>query len=310
MYICAHHPVTFGARSRSSGGNGEKHLTHWNARGLSAVRFDWHGYALGLSILLVGIGAQGQHRDASPTAPATAVGRKVYSSNCSACHGLDGRGSERAPDIATKRDVQQLSDATLFGILDKGISGTGMPAFRSLGKSQIEAAIQYLRELQGMRGGTLLAGDPPKGETLFFGNAQCSQCHMIRGRGGFLGSDLSDYASARRVDDIRNAITQPGAKENRANQVVIVTTREGGILKGVVRNEDNFSLQIQTLDGAFHSLQKSDLQSTGRSGDSLMPSDYGSRLTRSELDDLAAFLVRASQGANPNGGPGLQSQKH
>src|SRR5256885_9825619 len=39
-----------------------------------------------------------------------------------------------------------------------------------------------------------------------------------------------------------------------------VTTREGLQFTGIARNEDNFSLQLQSLDGAFHLFAKSDLQ--------------------------------------------------
>ena len=41
---------------------------------------------------------------------------------------------------------------------------------------------------------------------------------------------------------------------------VAVTTADGQTLTGVVRNEDNFSLQLQTTDGTLHLFAKSELQ--------------------------------------------------
>jgi cytochrome c oxidase cbb3-type subunit 3 len=63
-----------------------------------------------------------------------------------------------------------------------------------------------------------------------------------------------------------------------------------------LRNEDNFSVQLQTLDGAFHLLTKAELQSLVRSSEPLMTSDYGSTLRPNEIDDLISFLVFAARG--------------
>ena len=70
-------------------------------------------------------------------------------------------------------------------------------------------------------------------------------------------------------------------------------------ISGVARNEDNFSLQLQTLDGAFHMFDKSNLARLEREPRSLMPADYGSKLTRSELNDVIRYLAAA--GASRSG---------
>ena len=281
----------------------------WTLPSRSAIRLNWDQCALCLGIMLVTVGATGQELDASRNT-VDLVGRQVFSSSCSSCHGLDGRGGEHAPDIATKKEVQHLSDAALFRIVDEGVSGTGMPAFHSLGKPRIEAIVRYLRELQGMQGSTSLPGDPAKGDALFSGKAECSHCHVARGVGGFIGSDLSGYAHGKSASDIRNAITKPSAEMNRKSQVINVTTRDGQRLSGIVRNEDNFSLQLQTVDGVFYSFVKSDLQGMERSGQSLMPSDYGSRLTSTELDDLVSYLMKVAQAGSSNGDSGTQASPH
>jgi hypothetical protein len=60
---------------------------------------------------------------------------------------------------------------------------------------------------------------------------------------------------------------------------------------GRVRNEDNFSLQLQDLDGAFHFLAKSEVQGVEYSSQPLMPANYGSTLVSGELDDLISYLM-------------------
>src|SRR5271169_3941417 len=64
-------------------------------------------------------------KDSKPT---FVSGRQTFASTCANCHGLDGRGGERAPNIAERPRVQQLSDAQLFKIIENGIPETGMPA--------------------------------------------------------------------------------------------------------------------------------------------------------------------------------------
>ena len=63
-----------------------------------------------------------------------------------------------------------------------------------------------------------------------------------------------------------------------------------------IRNEDNFSIQLQSLDGTFHFLTKTDLERLDSGPQSLMPSDYGSTLSPSELNDLISYLMTS---ANP-----------
>lgn len=220
-----------------------------------------------------------------------AEGQHIFTTSCAACHGLDAHGGERGPDIANRREVQQLPDEALFRIIQDGKAGTGMPAFRSLGSAQIQAVIRHLRSLQGRAVAEQLPGDPERGKALFFGKPGCSQCHMANGEGGFIGSDLSSYAGARAADDIRGAITDPEKNLNPRKRPVTVTTLNGKTQTGMARNEDNFSLQIQTTDGAFHLFSKSELRSMEYQARSLMPSDYGSRLSGPELDDLVGYLM-------------------
>jgi cytochrome c oxidase cbb3-type subunit III len=238
------------------------------------------------------LSARAQQKRPSPLA--LLQGRQVFSSSCAGCHGLDGRGGERAPDIAGKREVQRLSNAAVARIVNDGVPGTGMPSFHSLGPSRVQAVVLYLRSLQGRGPPEELPGNPAAGKTLFFVRAGCSDCHMVAGVGGFVGSDLTNYAAALSAQQIREAILYPEAKADPANKAVVVTTESGEKLTGIARNEDNFSLQLQTLDGVFHLFTKSELKNVEHQDRSLMPSDYGSRLSSAELDDVVSFLMNAA----------------
>jgi putative heme-binding domain-containing protein len=229
---------------------------------------------------------------------ASVEGREIFAASCASCHGLDGRGGERAPDIATKRDVKQLSDAVLLGIIREGVPGRGMPAFRRLGDSRIQAVVWHLRNLQG-QGATAVEGSPVAGKALFFGKAACSDCHMVNGVGGHIASDLSNYGGRQSVQQIREVVMNPNRSLDERTKTVVATTLDGHVFTGIARNEDNFSLQLQTVDGVFHLLEKKDLRGIEHRSESLMPPDYASRLQRQELDDIVSYLTSLDHQAQP-----------
>jgi mono/diheme cytochrome c family protein len=154
-------------------------------------------------------------------------GKQTFASTCANCHGLDGRGGERAPNIAENPKVQRLSDSQIEHIVENGVPGTGMPAFHSLETADVKAVVIYLRTLQGTKQTAKLPGDPVRGGTIFFGKAGCSGCHIIAGKGGFIASDLSAYARTHAAEQIQSAITTPAPAADRQARLVTVTVRGG-----------------------------------------------------------------------------------
>ena len=223
----------------------------------------------------------------------------MFAVRCAGCHGLDGRGGERAPNIATKPEVRRMSDAQLAQVIANGIPDFGMPAFRLIGPNQINSVIRYVRTLQGAGALVQFAGDAQRGKAIFFGKAECSSCHMISGQGGFLGSDLSAFGQSLTPAEIRNAITGQ-TPTSTGPKTATAITMAGQQITGVVRNEDNFSIQLQTSDGKFHFVTKSELRELRYDKGQTMPSDYGQRLTPQELDDLAKYLHTVAPQTKPD----------
>jgi cytochrome c oxidase cbb3-type subunit 3 len=230
----------------------------------------------------------------------SAEARRTFEGRCAPCHGLDGRGGERAPNIATRPSVQRQSDAQISRTIQNGVPAAGMPSFATFDRAQINALVNYLRLLQGRRDATPIPGNATNGKTLFFGGAKCSECHSVEGQGGFIAADLSIFGRTHPIEEVREAITNPGKAGDPSKGTVVVTALDGQKYSGVVRNEDNFSLQLQTIDGGFHLFAKSDLGDISRRPESLMPANYGSTLSRAELDDLIGFLMKTAADAKPD----------
>jgi putative heme-binding domain-containing protein len=244
----------------------------------------------------------GQQNSSSNHAKVTREpGRATYNSACAGCHGLDGRGSDKAVNISDSDKIRHLSDAQLSDIISNGVPGTGMPAFHSLSAQQTRAVVSYLRSLQGKAAVQSLPGNAIRGKEIFFGKGECSSCHTISGQGGFLGPDLSGYGASAPSKAIREEIVRPQRLSPQGYRPAVLITSTGDRLEGLIRNEDNFSVQFQTKDGTFHFVQKSDLRSLDRLEGSVMPTNYGERLGPGELDDLVSYLMNASPNASKAG---------
>lgn len=233
----------------------------------------------------------------SPPAPREEA-KTVFEAACASCHGLDARGGERGPDIVSRPEVVRKTDTELLKILTDGKTAQGMPAFASYGSEKLSALVVYLRTLQGRNKMTSLPGDPARGKGLFLGKAKCAECHMVRGQGGFFAQDLTAYAARMDSSEVRAAIVNPSKDLDPRRGLVTVTLADSTTFSGIARNEDNFSLQLQTPDGLFHLLNKSDIRNLTYTGKSPMPSDYGCTLSSQELNDLVSYLLDISRSAN------------
>ena len=222
-------------------------------------------------------------------------GQALFQTNCAGCHGLDGRGGEHAPDIATAQRLQRLNKAGLLRTIRDGVPAAGMPAFGSrLNREQLTAVAGYLRSLQGTPKTVAVPGNPDTGRSLFFNKAGCSACHMVAGRGGFIAADLSGYARAHSIEQIREAILNPNNNLDPRHPFATVVTNEDQQYSGMIRNEDSFSLQLQSRDGAFHLFEKSTLAAVKREQQSIMPANYASTLKPSDVNDLISYLLRVA----------------
>jgi putative heme-binding domain-containing protein len=263
------------------------------------MKHNWTARALAISALFLtarfSMMAQGPRDSAD-------VGAQQFEANCAVCHASDGSGG-KAPALTTPNFVG-MSDAALIKAVHDG-TAAGMPPFAQLGDESVASVVHYLRTLQGQSDTPAtgaVAGDAVTGRALYFGKAQCSSCHMIQGNGGFIASDLTAYGP-HGADAIRKAIITPDTPLAPNTRVIGVQTKSGKKLAGMMRYEDNFNIALQTEDGRYHFLTKGDLADVQYTDHSLMPHDYGTRLTAEELADIIHFLIVTGQSTPAESAP-------
>jgi cytochrome c oxidase cbb3-type subunit 3 len=246
----------------------------------------------------------------SGDAKAAKAGEFEFRINCAFCHGLGARGGGRGPDLTRAHKRHGDSDADMFQNISQGIPGTVMPANGTNGQGvgmtddEIWQIIAYLRSVQ-VRSPAKPVGSAAHGKELFYGDANCSSCHMVSGKGGRVGPDLTAVGSARTVESLVESVRSPsqrlawGLTESTKEfaqeyETVTVVTPEGQEVKGVTLNEDQFSLQMMDTAERIHLFEKDKLRSIQKSRKSIMPSYDPTILSDHDLDDIVAYLLSVS----------------
>ena len=242
---------------------------------------------------------------------AAKAGEYEFRINCALCHGLGARGGGRGPDLTRTQKKHAHNDAEMFQIISNGIPGTAMPANGTNGQGvgmtdeEIWQIITYIRS-QEVKSSAASMGNVAHGRELFFGDANCSTCHMVSGKGGRLGPDLTEVGGSRTrealVDSIRNpsrrlawGLTEATKEFPQEYESVTVVTADGKEIKGVTLNEDSFTVQIMDSAENIHMLEKDKLKSFHKTRQSAMPKYNADVLSDKDVEDIIAFL--ASLGA-------------
>jgi len=218
------------------------------------------------------------------------AGRELYNRSCTMCHGLDGAAGDRAPALGAQRRYLRSSRDELFDAIKNGIGGTAMPA-SPLPEADVNKIVAFIHSLRATAADVEVPGNASAGEAVFHGKGKCIDCHMVRGRGGILGPDLTRIGAERRLEDLRASLTTR-KPPSRGFQPVTVVTKAGARIEGVARNEHNTSIQVLGKDQKLHMFTQDEIQEVRHEEQSVMPSDAAQRLSPDELQNLLAFLAR------------------
>jgi cytochrome c oxidase cbb3-type subunit 3 len=223
------------------------------------------------------------------------AGHLRFQSTCSSCHGANGEGGQgegHGPNLIDNPEIRRLKDSGIFNIIHNGIPGTLMPRF-SLPDGNIWELVTFIRGLNAPAILMNVPGNQQKGEAIFYGRGECGTCHMIRGRGGYLGSDLTNIGSAARLEDLRRFIEAPPLGAPDGFRSAFLVTSEGRKVRAVVKHRSNWSLQILDENGQLHLLSGPAMNQVTLLPNSWMQG-YSGKLKAEEIQDLLAFLSRQS----------------
>jgi len=135
-------------------------------------------------------------------------------------------------------------------------------------------------------------GDVARGKNIFNRAAMlCSACHVVRGKGGKLGPDLSTVGSYMTPESLLESLLNPNTDIKQGYETVILTRRDGTVTAGLLQRKTEDATLIRDTAGTIVSVPAGDIASVDTSPVSLMPPGLTASLRHDELVDLMHYLT-------------------
>jgi len=188
---------------------------------------------------------------------AVARGKRLFSANCTFCHGADATGGNGGPDLIRSVLVNHDEHGNLIAPVIHGARvDKGMPKF-DLTDAQVADLVAFLHQRNRdarlrftYKIANVAIGDAAAGKHYF--DAHCSACHSANG-------DLAKIAAKYPADALQQLWLDPAAAYSAAGKSLppsqlTVTLPSGQVLSGKLQNLNEFNVAFYSHDGSYHSL--------------------------------------------------------
>jgi putative heme-binding domain-containing protein len=167
------------------------------------------------------------------------------------------------------------------------------PAAQELYAGLEQSLAQQTAQLEGILS-SLKSGDIRRGQLVFNSTrAACITCHEIGYVGGHVGPDLTRIGRIRTERDLLESILFPSASFVRSYEPVVITTRSGKVLNGLIKHETAEEIELALSGTETVRLPRSSVEEIQPSKVSVMPAGLDKQLSKQELADLVTFLKAA-----------------
>ena len=134
-------------------------------------------------------------------------------------------------------------------------------------------------------------GDVRRGQAVFHSTkTACVACHQMGYLGGNIGPDLTRIADVRSERDLLESIVFPSSSFVRSYEPIVVTTKDGQAVAGLIRKELAEAIVVATGAKTEVRVERDNIEEIRPGNVSVMPSGLDQQLTIQELADLIAFL--------------------
>jgi putative heme-binding domain-containing protein len=138
--------------------------------------------------------------------------------------------------------------------------------------------------------GSLLGGDPKKGEGIFWSHqtAQCVRCHSYNDYGGTAGPRLNGVASRLTREQILESLIQPSARIAAGFGSVTLELKNNKKITGILQQEKPEGFVLKVGDKPDTLINTRDVVKRINAASSMPPMNY--LLTKKEIRDVVSFL--------------------
>ncbi len=139
----------------------------------------------------------------------------------------------------------------------------------------------------------LPSGNSARGHIVFNGaKAACAGCHKIGYVGGDAGPDLSRIGQIRTKIDLLESILAPNASFVRSYEPVVVATKSGRIVTGILQADGPEGVRIAIGPAAVERIPREQIEEMTPGTVSIMPGGVEKLLPPQEMADLLEFLLQ------------------
>ena len=200
---------------------------------------------------------------------------------------LDAMEKGRVP----RRDLSAFTVRQLLTFNDKNLSDRLTKVWGSIRPPSQEKTSQLAKYKAMVPSDALKKADRKHGRALFA--RTCANCHTLFGEGGKIGPDLTG-SQRTNPEYLLTKLIDPSAVVARDYQMTVITTKSGRTISGLVKDESNKTLALQTQNEVVR-LEKADIEERNRSERSMMPDGLLAMLSPIDIRDLIAYLSGPGQ---------------
>lgn len=194
-------------------------------------------------------------------------------------------GTVPRPDVSAFH-IQQLQNLKSEDLQKRLASVWGVA--RPTAADRVALIAQFKQQLTPDK---LAQADVGHGRAVFA--RTCAACHTLFDAGGKIGPELTG-AQRSNLDYVLSNALDPSAVVARDYQMTLVQTSDGRVLSGIIKREDDFSLEVQSATELVV-VPKGEIESRQSTSSSMMPEGLLLSLSSDEVRDLVAYLASPHQ---------------
>lgn len=163
-----------------------------------------------------------------------------------------------------------------------------------------QAALESRLEQYALR----TAGDPAAGKLLFENTTKtkCGLCHVVGGKGGKIGPDLSAIGGKFDRGHLVESLLEPTKQIVEGYRGSSVLTQDGNVLRGVIVKQDDKSVTLADAGAKLVTVSRDKIDQIKADKTSIMPTGLANSLTLDEFTNLIAYLETLRSGGKSGAG--------
>jgi putative heme-binding domain-containing protein len=198
-----------------------------------------------------------------------------------------------------RRDLSPFTARQLLGLGDKALTVKLNKVWGSIRPPDKDKAALLARYKALILPKLLKKANRSHGRLVFA--RTCASCHTLFDAGAKIGPDLTGSQRAN-PEYILSKVLDPNAVVARDFQVTRITTANGRVISGIIKEETDKTVSVQTPNEIIR-LAKEDVEQRTRLTVSLMPEGQLTQLSDVEIRDLIAYLAGPGQVPLPKQSP-------